>query len=78
VAMAWNKEHDARMMASLLNWRERPLIWAPYRDFANLWWARENYLLYRAKCLVEIDDWTDDFDTPDDYAEYCRRRAEAC
>lgn len=76
VAMAWNREHDEDMLSSLHNWKDRPLLWSPYRDFAGLWLPEgENYLFHTPECLVEIDDWTDDFDSPEEYQVWLERRA---
>lgn len=77
VAMAWRSKLDERMAQSLQNWKERPLLWSPYRDFANLWLPEgENYLLQVPGCLTEIDDLTDDFDTPEDWETWNRLRVE--
>lgn len=76
VAMAWRSKLDDRMAQSLQNWQERPLLWSPYRDFASLWLPEgENYLLHVPGCLTEIDDFTDDFDTPEDWETWNQKRA---
>lgn len=79
VAMAWDSEFDERMAESLGDWQDRPLLWSPYRDFAGLWQLPEhlNYLHHVPPCFTEIDDFTDDFDTPEDWETWNRLRAEA-
>lgn len=70
VAMAWVKEYDALMIRACLNWKDRPLLWSPYRDFALLWHLGLDYLQAKPDVLVEIDDETDDFDVPEDYDRF--------
>ena len=74
VAVAWNRAHAAAMQRSLEYWRDRPLFWSVYRDFAGLWDIEDNYLLRETPLFIDIDDWTDDFDTPEEYARWCKRR----
>jgi len=76
VAMAWDSENDERMAASLATWHDRPLLWSPYRDFAELWSLpiEDNYLHRVPDCLTEIDDFTDDFDCPQDWQTWMRLR----
>lgn len=75
VAMAWSSSLDDQMIHSLECWRDRSLLWSPYRDFADLWLPEtDNYLHHIPECLTEIDDFTDDFDIPEDWATWNRLR----